>query len=112
MPVYGFSIFPKQFINKLGGNRELASSMGREDYLFAEGNLDATLRAHQGTIGAKIDAIPRDQFMNAQPEEIIDHVLSAMTVDRCVFMCSSLISTWRSRPTLRSTWTRRKRRAG
>jgi hypothetical protein len=25
--------------------------------------------------GAKIDAIPRDQFMNAQPEEIIDHIL-------------------------------------
>jgi hypothetical protein len=32
----------------------------------------------------KIDAIPRDQFMNAQPEEIIDHVLSAMTVEPLV----------------------------
>lgn len=58
--------------------------MGREDYLFAEGDLDATLRAHQGTIGAKIDAIPRDQFMNAQPEEIIDHILAAMTVNPLV----------------------------
>jgi hypothetical protein len=58
--------------------------MGREDYLFAEGDLDATLRAHQGTIGAKIDAIPRDQFMNAQPEEIVDHILSAMTVEPLV----------------------------
>jgi len=58
--------------------------MGREDYLFAEGDLDGTLRAHQGSISAKIDAIPRDQFMNAQPEEIIDHVLSEMTVDPLV----------------------------
>ena len=58
--------------------------MRREDYLFAEGDLDATLRTHQGTIGANIDAIPRDQFMNAQPEEIIDHILSAMTVEPLV----------------------------
>jgi hypothetical protein len=58
--------------------------MEREDYLFAEGDLDATLRAHQGSISAKIDAIPRDQFMNAQPEEIIDHILSEMTVEPLV----------------------------
>jgi hypothetical protein len=58
--------------------------MGREDYLFAEGYLDAMLRAHQGSISAKIDAIPRDQFMNAQPEEVIDHVLSEMTVEPLV----------------------------
>lgn len=58
--------------------------MGKEDYLFADGDLDATLRAHQGSIAAKIDAIPRDQFMNAQPEEIIDHILSAMTVEPLV----------------------------
>ena len=58
--------------------------MGREDYLFAEGDLDATLRAHQGSISAKMDAIPRDQFMNAQPEEIIDHILSEMTVEPLV----------------------------
>ncbi len=58
--------------------------MGREDYLFAEGDLDATLRSLQGTIGVKIDAIPRDQFMNAQPEEIVAHILSAMTVEPLV----------------------------
>lgn len=58
--------------------------MGREDYLFCEGDLDATLRAHQSSIAAKIDAIPRDQFMNAQPEEIIDNILSSMTVEPLV----------------------------
>ena len=58
--------------------------MGREDYLFCEGDLDATLRAHQSSISAKIDAIPRDQFMNAQPEEIIDNILSSMTVEPLV----------------------------
>lgn len=58
--------------------------MGREDYLFAEGDLDATMRAHQATISAKIDAIPRDQFMNAQPEEVVAHIMSAMTVEPLV----------------------------
>lgn len=58
--------------------------MGREDYLFCHNDLDATLRAHQDSIAAKIDAIPRDQFMNAQPAEIIDHLLSAMTVEPLV----------------------------
>ena len=58
--------------------------MGREDYLFCEGDLDATLRAHQGSITAKVDAIPRDQFMNAQPEEVVDHVISDMTVEPLV----------------------------
>lgn len=58
--------------------------MGREDYLFCEGDLDATLRAHQSSIGAKVDAIPRDQFMNAQVEEVVDHVLSETTVESLI----------------------------
>jgi len=58
--------------------------MGREDCLFCEGDLDATLRVHQGSIAAKVDAIPRDQFMNAQPEEVVDHILSTMTVEPLV----------------------------
>lgn len=58
--------------------------MAREDYLFCEGDLDATLRAHQSSIGAKVDTIPRDQFMSAQVEEIVEHVLSEMTVDPLV----------------------------
>lgn len=58
--------------------------MGQEDYLFTEGDLGATLRAHERTIEAKVDAIPRDQFMNAQMEEVIDHILSAMTVEPLV----------------------------
>lgn len=58
--------------------------MGREDYLFCEGDLDATLRAHQSSIGAKVDSIPRDQFMNAQVEEVVEHILSEMTVEPLV----------------------------
>lgn len=58
--------------------------MGREDYLFCEGDLDATLRAHQASIGAKVDAIPRNQFMNSQAEEVVEHILSEMTVEPLV----------------------------
>jgi len=58
--------------------------MAREDYLFCEGDLDATLRAHQSMIGSKVDAIPRDQFMNAQVEEVVEHLLSEMTVEPLV----------------------------
>jgi len=58
--------------------------MGREDYLFCEGDLDATLRAHQGSIAAKVDAVPRDQFMNARPQDVVDHILSVMTVEPLV----------------------------
>ncbi len=58
--------------------------MGREDYLFCEGDLDAKLRAHQASIGAKVDAIPRDQFMNAQVEDVVEHILSEMTVEPLV----------------------------
>ena len=58
--------------------------MGREDYLFCEGDLDAMLRAHQSSIIAKIDAIPQDQFMNVHPDEISDHILSSMAVEPLV----------------------------
>ena len=58
--------------------------MGREDYLFCEGDLDDVLRAHQVTITTKVDAIPRDQFMNAQLEEVVDHVVSEMSIEPLV----------------------------
>src|SRR6266545_66042 len=58
--------------------------MGREDYLLCEGDLDATLRAHQASIASKVDSIPRDQFMNARPEEVVDHIFSEMAVEPLV----------------------------
>lgn len=58
--------------------------MGREDYLFCEGDLDTVLRAHQVSISTKVDAIPRDQFMNAQLEEVVDHLVSEMSLETLV----------------------------
>jgi hypothetical protein len=52
----------------------------REGYLFREEDLDVALRARQSSISAKVDAIPRDQFMNAQVEEVVEYILSEMTV--------------------------------
>lgn len=58
--------------------------MGREDYLFCEGDLDATLRAHQSSIGVKVDTIPHDQFMSAQVEDVVEYILSEMVVEPLV----------------------------
>ena len=58
--------------------------MERDDILFYGGDLDSILRAHQSSIGAKVDTIPRDQFMNAHVEEVVEHILSEMTVEPLV----------------------------
>jgi uncharacterized glyoxalase superfamily protein PhnB len=54
--------------------------VGREGYLFCEGDRDAALRLHQESLGAKVDAILRDQFMNERSEEVVDHIVSVMAV--------------------------------
>lgn len=58
--------------------------MGREEYLFCEGDLDDALRARQASISAQVDSIPRDQFMNARVEEIVEHILSEMIIEPLV----------------------------
>lgn len=58
--------------------------MGRDNLLFFEHDLDSALRAHLASIGGKVDAIPQDQFMNAQPEDVVEHIASEMTVDPLV----------------------------
>jgi len=58
--------------------------MFRENYSFCEGDLGDTLRAHQKSILTKVDSIPCDQFMNAQSEEIVDHIISDMSIEPLV----------------------------
>lgn len=55
-----------------------------ENYLFCEGDLDATLRAHQKSVSTKVSSVPHDQFMNAQIEEIVDNIVSEMFVESLV----------------------------
>ena len=55
--------------------------MSRENLLFYEGDLDATLRSHQGSISSRVDSIPRDQFLNTSIEELIQHILSVIVVE-------------------------------
>lgn len=55
--------------------------MPRDNLLFYEGNLDATLRSHQSSISLRIDSIPRDQFFNTSIEELTQHILSALLVE-------------------------------
>lgn len=58
--------------------------MGRDDLLFYEGDLDATLRAHATTLSAKVDAVPQDQFMNAPEDDLVEHVVAQLLVDPLV----------------------------
>jgi len=58
--------------------------MHRDNPLFYEHDLDATLRGHVSAVASKVDSIPQDQFMNARPEEIVDHLVSEMTIDPLV----------------------------
>jgi hypothetical protein len=58
--------------------------MYRENYLFSEGDLSATLRGHQKLLLTKVDSIPHDQFMNAQIEEIVENIVCEMFVEPLV----------------------------
>lgn len=55
--------------------------MPRDNLLFYEGDLDATLRSHQNSISSRVDSIPRDQFLNTSIEELTQHILSALLVE-------------------------------
>ena len=58
--------------------------MSRDNPLFYEHDLDGTMRTHLAGIGAKVDAIPQDQFMNARPEDVVEHLVAQMAVDPLV----------------------------
>ena len=55
--------------------------MARDDLLFYQNDLDATLRARVAAVRSKVDSIPQAQFMNARPEEIVEHLSSEMAID-------------------------------
>ncbi len=58
--------------------------MRRDNPLFYEHDLGDTLRARLAGIGAKVDPIPQDQFMNARPEDVVEHLVSELTIDPLV----------------------------
>jgi hypothetical protein len=58
--------------------------VSRDEMLFREGDLDATLRAHAATLAEKVDAIPRDQFMNAPADEAAEHIAAKLAVEALV----------------------------
>jgi len=55
--------------------------MPRDNLLFYEGDLDAILRSHQGSISSRVDSIQRDQFLNTSSEELVQHILQALLVE-------------------------------
>jgi len=54
------------------------------DPLFTEGHLGATLDAHFAKVQQKVDSIERDQFLASRDDEIVEHVVSEMTVNPLV----------------------------
>jgi len=49
--------------------------------LFCEGDLDHTLRNHNGQIAAKVDVIPKDQFLAIPEEDLVEHIYSEIYVE-------------------------------
>jgi len=55
--------------------------MRRDDVLFCENDLDGTLRSQLHLVSSKVDSVPQAQFMNARPEEIVEHIVSELAID-------------------------------
>jgi hypothetical protein len=53
---------------------------GRENVLFAEGDLDATLRAHFSKAQAIVDAIPDKKFVSSTDEQLLEEVVEQLVV--------------------------------
>lgn len=53
----------------------------RTDYLFAEGDLGASLRAANEQIFGKIDQVPKDQFLASSEEELVNHFVSTLAIE-------------------------------
>ena len=54
--------------------------MGREDLLFCEGDLSATLDGHFAKAVEKVNTIPEAQFLSSTDDEIVEHVVSDFQV--------------------------------
>lgn len=52
----------------------------RDNYLFAEGDLDATLRAHFAKAQEIVDAIPDKKFVSSTDEQLLDEVVEQLAV--------------------------------
>ena len=58
--------------------------MGSRDLLFYGNDLDLFLHTRRVSIVSTVDSIPRDQFLNANPEAVIEHLASSLEVDPLV----------------------------
>lgn len=53
----------------------------RDNLLFYEGDLHATLDNHARQISEKVNAIPKDQFLATPEQDLVDHVYSEMHIE-------------------------------
>jgi hypothetical protein len=51
------------------------------NYLFADGDLSATLRANQGQTSSTVDQIPKDQLLATPLEDLVEYVLDKLSVE-------------------------------
>jgi len=58
---------------------------GRDNFLFYEGDLDATLTNHFGQISAKVDAISRDQLFGTPEDDLVEHVSAQIAIEPITF---------------------------
>jgi len=58
--------------------------MRDRNLLFFEEDLDAQLRARQQQVACAVDGIPKDQFLVSSDQELVEHVVSGLTVEPLV----------------------------
>lgn len=56
----------------------------RENLLFCDGEVDASLRHHFDQIGAKVDAILKEQLLATPEDDLVEHIFSDLTVEPLV----------------------------
>jgi len=52
-----------------------------KDYLFSEGDLVPTLNAQAATASDKVNAIPKDQFLIASDDDLVEHIRLSLLVE-------------------------------
>lgn len=52
-----------------------------QTYLFADFDLSDALRANQERIQEQVDHIPKDQFLNSPYDDVIEHLVSEITIE-------------------------------
>jgi len=56
------------------------------NYLFSNGDLDSALRNQEIACKQKVESIPQNQFLSTPIDDVIDHIVSQVSIDPlCIY---------------------------